>query len=326
MNVFKRHPLFASLLTFMALIVLVELFFVFRLRGEARAAAATYQQRKQELERLINQRPAPSLANQRAIAANLAEAEAALEAMRASLRGTGDTGRLLAQPPPASRTDAFFEIATFVERMREKAAVAEVAIRADERFGFASHINEGPELGAIPTVHRQRLVIGYLLDTLFASDPTELISVQREQPPRRAAPGAPGGFGPPPPAPGAAGDFFAIDPAITARVPGLVDTLAFRIVFQGQTGALRRFLNRLAEFEMPIVVRSVEVEAIGVETRPAGGATFAAIPMPQLFGVTPPGAAPTQGPVPIVAQNRSRFTVTVEFLRPVGDQDPAPAS
>jgi hypothetical protein len=325
MNVYKRHPLFASLLTLMALVVLVELFFVFRLRGEARAAGALLQQRQEELQRLINQRPAPSLANQRAIAENLAEAEAALEAMRASLRGTGDTGRLLAQPPPATRTDAFFEIATFVERTREKAAVAQVAIRADERFSFASHINEGPEIEAIPMVHRQRLVIGYLLDTLFAADPTELVSIQREAPPRRQAPG---GLGPPPGAPpGAAGDFFAIDPAITARVPGLVDTLAFRVTFQGQTGALRRFLNRLAEFEIPIVVRSVEVEAIGTEGRPAVGAgAFAATPLQQLFGVAPTAGAPAQGPVPIVAQNLSRFTVTVEFLRPVGDQAPTPAS
>ena len=51
-----------------------------------------------------------------------------------------------------------------------------------------------------------------------------------------------------------------VDPRVTARVKGFIDTMAFRITFTGQTAALRNFVVRLAEFELPILVREVEVE------------------------------------------------------------------
>jgi hypothetical protein len=90
---------------------------------------------------------------------------------------------------------------------------------------------------------------------------------------------------------GVPADFFELDAHGSARVPGFVDTLALRVVFVGETDALRVLLNKLAEFELPIVVRSVEAE-------------------PAEVAATAPDAV-----APLVARRATRFTVTVECVQ-----------
>ena len=80
--------------------------------------------------------------------------------------------------------------------------------------------------------------------------------------------------------------------------------MAFRLTFTGQTAALRGFMNALAVPEIPLVVRSVEVEPL--HTEKPGPATRA-------------GAGNQDGQSPpadraIVADNESRFIVTVELF------------
>ena len=72
---------------------------------------------------------------------------------------------------------------------------------------------------------------------------------------------------------------------------------AFRLEFTGQTHSLRTFLNSLAVSKQPFFVRCVEAEPLGLGA-PAGSSS------------SPAGGAP----VPLVAQNFSRFAVVVEYL------------
>ena len=125
-------------------------------------------------------------------------------------------------------------------------------------------------------------------------------------------------------------------------MPGFVDTEAFRFVFTGQTAALRAFLNRLASFELPVLVREVEVEPAAAEDmieppteEPAAPApaepaseTAAApsvvLTLDPAAPATPPQKAPAaKAPraaprlstaTPIVAKPVSKFTVTVEYV------------
>ncbi|MFM7749315.1 MAG: hypothetical protein ACKPB0_02730, partial [Opitutaceae bacterium] len=99
----------------------------------------------------------------------------------------------------------------------------------------------------------------------------------------------------------------------------------------GQTAALRNFITRLAEFDLPVLVREVEVESVSGEeaaaflaesAKPAasevqaGSQTVAA-------KVAPKAAVPRQAAAaPIVAKSLSRFTVTVELVELV----PPPAA
>lgn len=255
-------------------------------RVAAGRALASLEQKKQERDWLARQSPALNPENEAAIAADLAATNRLLAELRASLQGKDPT--VFATPAPAKSIDAFFALADFVEKLRTRAAQAQVPLKPDERFGFATHMNEGPVVGQLPAVHRQQLATQYLVETLLESRPLALLAVRRERPDA----GGPRVSG------DRAEDFFVLDPAMSIRQPGQVDSVALRVEFTGQTAALRNFLNSLATFRQPVVVRSVEVEPLA--TAAYSGTT------------TQPATAGS--PVPLVRQSLSKFAVTVEFV------------
>jgi hypothetical protein len=240
------------------------------------------EQKKQERDWLVRQSPALSGENETALTADVAAAGRMLTELRTALQGKD--GSLFAPPPPAKSIDAFFELANFVEKLRTRAAQAQVVLKPDERFGFAAHTHEGPVAEQIVAVHRQRLATQFLVETLLESHPLALLAVRRELP---TADGARDQRN-------RVDDFFELDRALSLRQAGQVETAAFRLEFTGQTAALRNFLNSLAGFRQPVVVRSVEVEPLAAAT--------AATPVA-------PGS-----PVPLVRQSLSKFAVTVEFV------------
>lgn len=312
---FKTHPIFYSAIIVLGLVAAAEGYGIYNRSVVAGKSTAQLQQKRAELRSLEAVRPAPTDASKTAVEADLRRTEAALVTMREELRGRGPAAEALhTAPVPSQPTDVFFNITTFVERMRVKTQEAGIRIRADERFGFATYANEGPARELIPQVFRQRQLAEYLLDALIAAAPDELIALQRERP----AGGAAGQPSPPPSRLGGGSqanpDIFEIDPRITARVPGFVNANAFRLTFIGETASLRSLLNKLSSFELPLVVRSVEVE-------PVASSQQAATPAPQanslasIFGTASPStSAEPPKPKPLVEKNPSRFTVTVEMI------------
>ena len=111
-----------------------------------------------------------------------------------------------------------------------------------------------------------------------------------------------------------------MDPATSARVPGFVETIPFRLTFVGRTASLRSFLNELASFKVPAVVRSVEVEPLSSEN--GGGDRSGQGRPPRRPGVdgffsTANGDSPLAQVAPekpLVEQVDSRFIVTVEIV------------
>jgi hypothetical protein len=334
MNWFRKNPLFASALVLLGLVTLAELGFMVERWLAADALAAKLVQRQQELAAVREVAPSPSRENAKAIEEDLARAQRALATMQSELKGRGAAvERLASAKVPPARPDAFFDLATFVEKTRELARKNEVGVRADAaRFGFAAFANEGPDSEHIEAVFRQRLVAQYLLEALLESKPRALLAVRREVPLTRkeredrdtaqaaALEAAAAGGTLPESQPAAVPDgpdYFAIDQAASVRYPMFVDTLAFRFVFTGQTAALRTFLNRLAAFDLPVIVREVEAEpatneeATLVEETPAADAPAAEAPAK---------AAPAKPAVrssnvaPIVARPLTKFTVTVEYI------------
>jgi hypothetical protein len=356
MSAFKKNPVFASVLTVLAVLALGEVWCIYERHAAAQAAAGVLAQKKLELQAMAALVPAPTRVVAAAVEADLARGQRTLEAMEAELKGRGPAAeRLRTARHPTTRTDAYFDLATFVEQTRALAKKQEVELKPEAvRFGFATYANEGPETDRVPAVFQQRLVAQYLLEALFEARPRALLSVQRErvltktereardaalQAAKDAAAGgqatAPvldGTFASTPDGP----DFFAIDPRASARVPGAVDTTAFRIAFTGQTAALRAFLNQLAGFELPMLVREVEVvPASGEEAAAAAPAEETAAPAesaPASIVLTTDASTPragaakpvpkTPGIPPIVAKPLSKFTVTVEYIALV----PPPAS
>lgn len=349
MSFYRKNPLFAIGLTVCVLLALGELALIYERFAASRAAAKRLQERGVELQDMAQRIPPPTREISAAIEADLAKAQAALSSMQGELKGRGPAAeRIRNAKVPAARTDAYFDLATFVEKIRELARKRDVDIRPEAaRFGFSAFANEGPVQDHIEPVFRQRQMAQYLVESLLEARPRAILSIKREhtigkaeREARAAAvangeilPEVTGDDGP---------DYFTIDPRVSARVPGFIDTTALRLVFIGQTAALRTFLNQLASFELPVLVREVEVDTatneeataqaapedsiMAAETGPslesgasvvlsADGPDEAATPRPPVKPKVPAARmARPAAATPIVSKSLSRFTVTVEFV------------
>jgi hypothetical protein len=343
----RKNTLFIAALTACGVIVLAEGALIFERFTSAKAAAKAVEEKRRELAGMAALTPAPTRPIATAIEADLARAQRALGAMQAELKGRGPAGERMAKAKvPAARTDAYFDLATFVERTRELAKKNDVELKPEAaRLGFSAYANEGPEADLIESVFHQRQIAQYLVESLIEARPAAVVSVKRERPltkkerEDRAAAGAAiaNGTPPPDPSPDAANtaandespDYFVLDPRISVRAPGYVDSTAFRIVFTGQTAALRAFLNRLASFELPVLVREVEVEPASAEESAVANPPeeAAAAPTEQASSApsvvllpkapkAPAGKAAPRAPVrePIVSKPISKFSVTVEYI------------
>jgi hypothetical protein len=336
-----------------------EVAFIYERFAASREAARRLEQRKVELEAMSQLQPPPTREVAATIEADLAKAQRSLAAMQGELTGRGPAAeRIRTAKIPTARTDAFFDLAAFVERMRTLAETSGVEVRPEAaRFGFSAYANEGPEADRIEPVFRQRQVAEYLLEALLAARPRALFSVKRERTMTKAereARAAATAEGAPPeepmPDPGSdSPDYFAIGPGASARVKGHVDSTAFRFAFTGQTAAVRSFLNKLASFELPILVREVEVDVATAEeavatpngdetptrTEPTDAAAASVVLATEASPAkgagpakTAPGKAAARAPravlaLPIVSKSLSKFTVTVEFIELVSAPPPA---
>ena len=150
MSWLKRHPLLGAGLVLGWLAVAADGWFLQQARQQAARAGAALEQKKQERDWLARQSPAPSAANEQAITQELLQSRRELAGLRAALQARDGEAAGLA--PPAKPLDAYFAIAAFVEKSRALAARAQVLIKPDERFGFATHANEGPEPELLPAL------------------------------------------------------------------------------------------------------------------------------------------------------------------------------
>jgi hypothetical protein len=315
---FKTNPVYFSLIGLLGLTVAAAGWGIYDRHSAADKAAAQLARKRGELSALQAVKPFPSEASKAAVEADLRRTEAALAIMRDELKGRGPVAENLRKTPvPSEPTDVFFNLETFVEKMRQKAQTLEVKVKPDERFGFYTYDRTGPDRDLIPKVFRQRLVAEYLVDALLEARPTELLSLQRERPLTKAELDA-AATGQSRPATASttqgASDFFEIDPRISARVPGFVGATAFRLTFVSETAALRTLLNKLATFELPLVVRGVEVEPIAKSA--AAAQPTQANTLSSIFGTVTAAAAPVvpAQPKPLVDKVLSKFTVTVELI------------
>lgn len=337
---FKSHPFFVTSLILAGALTAGQAWLIFSQRSSAKKIGASIEQKEQTLQKFNTARPFPSRANLEAVEADLAAVQKIRADIRERLHATGEVAeRIKSATIPVSSTDAYFDVATFVERVRAKVAAASetagspIEVGADNRFGFSAYRTTGPASDLVAPVFKQRLYTEYFIDTLLANPSralSSIVSIQRERPlsavqkrqiaealaSGQSAPnfgdGGGGGSG------AAVGDYFSIDPRTSARVEGFVETMPFRITFVGFTPALRDFLNELATFKIPVVVRSVEVDPVNPAQR---GGQAAAAPKPQsmadLFGSA---AASAEGGVTkiedkeIVPKTESRFTVTLEVI------------
>lgn len=308
----KQNLLFTILIVLLAGVLVVEILFVLGRRANAAEAEEQFNGKVEEYQRLTGKSILPHERN-----VTLTQAEIDLQLERANQYRDGFLGRedLRAKfdSPPTSRADAFFDIASFVEDYRVKAVAAGVEIPANEYFGFAAYSTSGPDQDRIPGVYRQRVIIAHILDKLFQARPTSLVAVVREGQARAAAPGrgTPDG-----------GGSFQLPSRQSLAIPELAETLPFQVAFTGRTTNLRTFLNALAEFDMPLVVRHIDVTTTGAQTaeqqtgagEPRRGRGRAAEPTaPRTPGEEEEDPAREEN-ILIIPETVGTFTVSLEYL------------
>ncbi len=316
---------FAIALIAGGLIGMGEIWWIHERYGAMRTAMARVERQRREQHDLAGIRPPPTRASAEAIADDLTRMRQRVELMETALVGREPAARSAQSGNvPASRTEAYFDLAAFVERAGALARAHHVAIASEAaHFGFAEYANEAPEVGQITAVFRQRLVASCVVESLLAAMPRALLAIKRERPPPGQA-RADRSF---------AADYFSLDRRLSVARPGHLETTAFSVAFTGDTATLRAFLNQLARGEQPILVRSVEVEP-----RELGEVLAAANPRlnagwPQSTassvvlrenrgGADARAAEPTR---PVVARTTAKFTVVVEHVELVGKPRLPPA-
>jgi len=293
-NLLRRYPLFAVVILSSALIVAGESAWIFSIVRGHRAATSKLLRARKELRTLSKTEPSPTIATASELELGLSRQQVEVEELKFELVGAASS---VANPAgsaaPLERADGFFDIAAFVERMRGTATQRGVRLNADERFGFAAYAHAGPETDTLAAIFRQRCAIEYLLQILFDARPQALLAVQRERESTKAAARM---AGEPLRRDGSSGDSFEWDGRLSSRIADTVDAFAVRISFVAETVTLRTLLNRLDTFEVPLVVRGVEVEPAAKVER----------------GQDRAGADHVEAP--LVAKTLSRFTVTVEWV------------
>lgn len=357
-SILRQNPLFGFGLAVCAVLAAGELALLGERFTASRRADRALAGRHRELQSMSELTPPPSPAVAAAITSDLGETHVALAAIHDALRGRGaDSKGRRGAAVPVARTDVYFDLVSFVQRSREQARRAGIELRPDAAgFGFSAYANEGPPAEHLEPVSRQRRVAQALVEALLEARPRALLAIKRERPlgksehaaratARRNGETLPERTG----AEGA--DYFTLDPRISVRRPGFLDAMAFRFVFTGRTVTLRTFLNRLAGFETPVLVREVEVDhatteesalAVMPEEHPSPGparlppaASIFLTSAPATTGARAPAAAAKPAAaravrepmaVPMVAKTYSKFTVTVEVIELLVPAVPAAAA
>lgn len=332
MAFFKKYPIFTALLVILLLIFAAQIYFFSKLRTDTEVARVAAERSARTLQTYLQTSPAPTAANLELAEGNVKALSDELRQRIQAVRGQIDSA--VGQDVPASASDLLFEVQSFVDRYNALARapgdeIDPIQLPANFGFSFRNLLDSGvpPEDSQIPGLWKQKEIIQYLMDSLYASGPISITAVDREllvqdpvQEETRSRRGQTSGRSS---SRNTTQGIFSINPLISARVPGAVETLAFRIQFTGYTSALRDFLVQLSSFELPVVVRSVEVAPA-----PAGATAAAQSGGDDVFGgIFGSQQQRPQAPVeddrsrrPVVVDNVSSFTIVVEFIQVVLDE------
>ncbi len=301
MDFVKKHPAFSALLGVLVLVGLGLAGYGYFLFTKEQALRKQLADQSRRLKSVLTANPAPTEENLASAEANLAQLKAKLADYLESLKGQ----RAFAAAPKKG-SDLIVDLRAYVDRLNNVAAKREIVVPKNFTYGFARYVGADvapPSAEAIPLVFRQREILGYVMDKLFeakqGNQPMQLVAVERE-----AVEGLPStreGSQRQLPK-----DIFVINELVSARVPNAVDTMAFRVVFRGYSDALRQFLNSLSQFELPLVVRSVEVTRVK-PTKQRG--LFDTDPVEE---VDDPELKAME---PVVADILSEFSVVIEYIQ-----------
>ena len=319
MSAIKKNPILFTLLLVAGLLSIAGLYFAYNASGQLAEAQKNASETGSLLKSLQEFSPAPTAGNIQIAKRNIEELDHALRQIRKDLqRGakmslSSDAVSVMAgiqQFISESRQKAISHVR--YNSVEQDAVLMPIAIAEEFAFGFEDYAKEAtmPEsASAILYLDKQRQILEYVINLVVAANPHSIDSVEREH--LEATTTSKN-----------QSESYRIDSALSARVEGAIDTVAFRVTFSGYSRSLRHFLNALASFDLPIVVRSLAV------TRPEAPARNKAPKknsLEEIFGNFGEDSSASLDPnnviTPVVSENISRFTLDLEFIEIVLDEE-----
>ena len=317
MQKFKDRISWLLLIGIFPLAILTEAVLVYSAWRKSDIERLELETKTEILHRLNASHPAPTAENLSAAGIHHKALSTRLQTLKSKLaQGVISTEEL--QKHFSEPQDLYFDLVKFVENYRRKAQVKGISIRENENFAFGELLNQTAEFhfASAAQIYRQRLVLGRLLNLLFDSSPLRLEAVQRQ---------------PVPPVDGKIkshlgnkfkGDFFTLEESANGSRHALTNHFAIKLAFTGRTENLRRFLNQVSNLEIPLRVRAVEVFPID-QVKALGGSIKRAV-FTDSFGIFDEAdpRRPDGGPIPIVKENTSLFTVVLQYFDiTINDED-----
>lgn len=319
MDFAKRYPLLTTIIAVCVVAFLVELFFLWKFSSNVSVAEAQLKSSRSKAESAAKQTPAPSQDNLDAATKNVMELKAELADVDHTLQDTP----LKIDDIPTKDFDLLSKITSYQDKLNQMAKDKNVLLPTGDyttyTFGMSLYLGRGvtaPPPEKFAAVFKQVKVLEYILshlmeDAKLPDQKMKITAIQRED--VTAVVGVNGATVAPTDT-GTTSDFFSIPPTITARVPGAINTLAFRIQFVAYSDSLRILLNDLAKFELPLVVRSIDVQPAESDKALNGVVSARAAAA---------AAADTSTRKPVITDNFSQFTIVVEYIELPAPPKPA---
>lgn len=313
MALLKRNPIFTLLCAAALLAAFAGAYVAFSEFTQLKRMEKASAQQQRILHSLLAQQPSLTTANVEAANANVQQLNQAYQRLSQSLYGDAPiVGSTNGVQVMASIQEY---ISDFTYRAKNHVNVdgesAPVSIAQDLSFGFEAYAEQAsvPELPkVIPLLDQQRQVLSYIMAQLLASDPLEIVSVKRRIYEGESLMDTKKLSG------------FKMPKVASAAVKGLIQTIPLKVEFRGYTNSLRQFLNKLAEFELPILVRSIEVSRADQALKKTK-AKPKATSLEELFGSFGAAATPDKASAvkaeqkPIISENASNFILTLEYIQ-----------
>ncbi|ADE54958.1 Amuc_1100 family pilus-like protein [Coraliomargarita akajimensis] len=316
----KKNPLFTVTIAVLLIAFLGLAYLAYASYAKTGKLKKKLGQAESQLRSQASLQIAPSEENVAASVENVAALEHKLSVIRGDLKhgsrltSTDDGVRVL-----ASVQQYISEFQRAVKNHTNEAGEpTPIIVPEDFGFGFDEYLNEAQPPATPQEViylDKQRQVLGYFVRKLINASPAEIVSVERESfdVTRGAAQPI-----------AKTNDIkgFRVLEAVTAAQKGAIDTLGFRVSFVGGTSCLRDFLNDLNKFDLPIVVRSIEVERSEASEKASAPAEKNS--MDDIFSAfggdatqEEKQAAADQLNTPVIKGNTSKYTLILEYFEVV---------
>ena len=309
MELVKKHILFFSGISVCTIALIIGLVFSVIASLDLSKESKSFNRIEKKLNRTLIASPSPVNENVTASDLNVLKLSEKLQVIREELERGEEVKASVDGVRVAAGIQQYISKYTALAKSHEtKYGPAPIEIPQDFAFGFdrfklESKVPEDQE--EIAMLDKQRDILDFLIGELYATHPKAILSVKRQS----AKKGVNNDFGE------YYGDssIFEIGSSVTSKVEGAIDTIPFEISFSGKTNTLRDFLNRLVEFKLPIVVRSINVSRPNETIK----RKLYAEADEELQYLTPEDLEKLKEEEkrdPIVTENTSEFILTLEYI------------